>query len=133
MERRVEPQQFLDRRRGRRWRRKSLARIDFSLQHRFHAIADCVHRRFMASVQQKDAGRDQFLLAEAPLVGLGADKLADEIVAWRAAAHFDRAAQKRDKFAGRRHRAVLDGARHAKLIHRDHAMRPTQQMRRHLT
>ena len=133
MKRRVETQQFLDEGRARRRCGEGADRIDLRLQHRLHAIAEAMHRRLMAGVQHEDAGRDQLPLGEAALVGLGADELADEIVGSRAAPPLNIAAQERGKLARRRRRAVFGLARSPELIHRDHAMRPVEQARRHFT
>src|SRR5271166_6382577 len=78
MQRRVEPQELLDRRRAGLPARKG--RIDAAFEHRLHPVADGVDRRLMASVEQKDAGGDEFVLAEPAAVAFGAEKLADEVV-----------------------------------------------------
>src|SRR5271165_2879371 len=80
MQRRVEPQELLDRRRAGLPARKGCARIDAAFEHRLHPVADGVDRRLMAGVEQKDAGGDEFVLAEPAAVVFGNEKLADEVV-----------------------------------------------------
>src|SRR5260370_23672013 len=47
VKRRIEAQQFLHQRGGRRWRRKRLARIDARLQPRLDAVAHAMNSRLM--------------------------------------------------------------------------------------
>ena len=71
------------------------------LEHRLCAIADAVHRRLVAGVEQKDAGRDEFVLAELAAVAFRDEKLADEVVAEVGAARPGVAADEVDEFAPR--------------------------------
>ena len=88
--------------------------------------------RFVAGVQQEDAGGDQFLFAEPAAIGLGGDELTDQVVAQSAAPLLDIAAQERGEGSGRRHGLVLHRAGAAELIHRDHPMRPIEQLPPHI-
>src|SRR5271165_4919686 len=81
MERRVEPQHFLDRRGPARFGRKRALRIYAMLQSSLDAVADGVNRRLMAGVEQENAGRDELVLAEPAAIAFDAQKLADQIVA----------------------------------------------------
>src|ERR1700734_12503 len=81
MQRRVEAQQLLDRRRSRAFARKRKARVDAPLEHRLHPVADRLDRRLVARVQEQDHRRNQFVLAQPSAVAFGDEELADEIVA----------------------------------------------------
>ena len=80
---------------------EGLARIDGTLEHRLDAVADAVHRRLVAGVEQENAGRDEFVLAEPAAVAFGREKLADEVVAEIGAARAGVAAHEIGEFARR--------------------------------
>src|SRR6185437_10861335 len=64
MERRIEAQQFLDRRRRRAFVCEGLARVDPLLEHELQAIADRLDRRLVTGVEQQDHGGDELVLAK---------------------------------------------------------------------
>ena len=132
VQRRVEPQQFFDRRRGRALAREREPRVDALFEHGLHAVADRVDRRFVAGVQKQDHGRDQLVLAQLAAVAFGDEELADEIVAEIAAPRAGEAAHEIGERARRLGRALLDRAVNAELVHRDHAMRPVDELTPHL-
>jgi hypothetical protein len=81
MERRVQAQKLLDRRRRRFRVGKDRLRVGPVFENRLRRVADGVDRRLVPGVEQKDAGRDELVLAKLALLALGDEKLADEIVA----------------------------------------------------
>ena len=84
----------------------------------------------MAGVEQEDDGRHEFVLAEPAFLALGREKPADEVVARLCAARLAHSADEAGEVARRVGRAVLDRARHAELVHRDHPVRPVEKLRR---
>ena len=81
VQRRVEPQEFFDRRGDGAFARERCARVEAVFEHDFHPVADGVDGRFVARVQEQDHGRYQLVLAQFAAVAFGDKELADEIVA----------------------------------------------------
>ena len=98
------------------------------LQKRFHPIADGVHRRLMACIQQENAGGDQLIRCELLSSFLGGDQFGDQIVARIIAAGVDILAQEGNKRLSRGHGAVFGLAGAAGHIHADHRVRPAQKV-----
>ena len=67
-----------------------------------------------------------------PPSAFGDEKLTDEIIAKIAAPRASEAAHIIGESARRLGRAILDGAHHAELVHRDHAMRPVDELTPHV-
>ena len=86
----------------------------------------------MAGVEQEDAGGDQLLFVQLARLVRRRDQLRDEVVARRFSPLGDEIAQIGGEGARRRGGAVLDGARHAELVHRHHRMRPREELVGHL-
>ncbi len=74
MQRRIEAQKLLDRRLG-----AVEGRALF--EHRLHAVAERVHGRLVAGVEQQHDRSDEFILAELSFLALRGDEVGDEIVA----------------------------------------------------
>ena len=85
----------------------------------------------MAGVEEEDAGRDELVLAQLPLLALRDEELADEVVPEVGATGPGVAADELREVMRRRGGALLDFARDAELVHRHHRVRPGEELRAH--
>ena len=86
----------------------------------------------MTGVQEQDHGCDELVFAQFAAIGFGDEKLTDEIIAKIAAARASEAAYIIGESAGRLGRAILNCAIRPELVHRDHAMRPVDELTPHV-
>ena len=92
VQRRVEAQDLLDGGRGRVGVREQPRRVARRAdEDRPHPVADGVHRRLVAGVEQQHAGGDQLVGAQPLAVRLGRDQLGDQVVRRPGAARARRA------------------------------------------
>ena len=111
---------------------KSEPGVDALFEHRFHPVSDRLDCRLVTRVEEQDHGRDQFVLAQPSAVAFGDEELADQIVAEIAAPRARKGAHEIGKRARRPGRALLDLAIRPELVHRDHPVRPVDELARHL-
>ena len=120
MQRRIEAQDFFDQ------LRRDLA--VGAWKEGFERVAECMHRGFMAGIEQQNAGGDQLGAGEFFAGFLSGDEIGQKIVAWLAAAVGDVAVQESRKvqrcLIGRDFRLIAA----IRLIHGHHSVRPAEQI-----
>ena len=102
-------------------------------QKRLHAVAERVHGGLVSGIEEKNRRGHEFVLGQrgAVLVARG-EKLRKKVFAGRGAALGEEPAYVGGKSNGRRHGAIFHPAIAAGLIHRDHVVRPSKDLRRHV-
>ena len=101
-------------------------------EQRLDAVGERMDRRLMAGIEQQDRGRDEFIGRELLAFLFRRDQLRQEIVARLSPAPLDIVAHEAGEFERCRDGLRLDLRIAPRLIHRHHAMRPGQELRRHL-
>ncbi|OIQ81572.1 hypothetical protein GALL_366640 [mine drainage metagenome] len=130
VQRRVETQHFLHRRLDAIGREGGNGCAGF--QQGFHSDSKGMHRRLMPRVQQQDAGGDKFVGRKLLARLLGGNQVGDEVIGRTRAALFDVTPHEGYEILRSSNGAVLNLTCAARLIHRDHGIRPAEQIGRHL-
>ena len=128
LERRVPPDQLLDRSCGCDLARHEPLPLLAVAQQRADAVAERVHGRFVPGVQQHDDGRDDLVVGELPAVDPRSDERAHHVVARRAAPLLDQPEHVVAELGGRlrgRLRLLLG---RVELVHLHVTMGPVEQV-----